>query len=558
MGMGWFRGLGRIAGLGLLAALAVPALALLPAAVLDRGPGGDVRLSWLPIALAALDPFVWQCARNSAAVAALVTAGSVAVGVGLGTVFGRRFWGRPVLSALAMGPMAAGALLIAPGVDGLIGGESSLGYSCEDLARWSGLVWIGLACGAPLVILATTSALARVEPAWADAARAHGASRARVWLDVTWPVIRPDVARAAAAVFALNVAEPVGPIVLGLRRTLAVPMLDAARRLDDPTRAATLALLAIAIAALGRALVLLWGGHRCLGPDHGTNQPRPAAGWRASWVSIAILTAWAAFALGPAVAMLGRAFGGTEGSGARGWATLAGAWVGDPEARVWAANSALTAALALALDLAILAAFATRGPRRAIGGVVRALGAIPPLAFAVGAMATPWLLASLAGQVGDLAARSLRALALELSPGRSPGFALIAVLAAGRLPMLVVAAELARSRSRPVLEDAARLSGLSRRRARRDGDGLWLGLVPAGPATLALILAGTNLAPALLLTSFSERRTIAPAAFELIHGARTIEPRAAGMLAAILGANLLGFLIASRGRAGRIGDWFRV
>ena len=114
--------------------------------------------------------------------------------------------------------------------------------------------------------------------------------------------------------------------------------------------------------------------------------------------------------------------------------------------------------------------------------------------------------------------------------------------------MLLAAAELARARSSPALEDSARLAGLSTRRARRAGDGLWFGLVPAGPAFLGLVLAGTNLAPALLLTSFSERRTLATAAFGLIRQGEPIDPRLAGMLAAIVAANVLGFLVASRGR----------
>ena len=340
--MGWIGGWGRAAGVVALVVLAVPALGLVPAAFLDRGPGGEVRLSSLPIALAMLDPFVWQCARNSSAVAGVVALGSAAVGVGLGVILGRRrFWGRPLLAALALAPLAAGVLLIAPGVAQLVGGADSLdwlaarsllGWSCEDLARWAGLAWVGLACGVPLVILATTSALARVEAAWADAARAHGASGWRIWLDLTWPVIRPDVARTAAAVFALTLVEPVGPTALGLRRTLAAQMLEAARTLDDPTRAATLALISVAIACLGRALILRAAGPPCLvaGHGHGPMGPSPPSGRWGSLGSVAILSAWAAFALGPAASTLGRGLRGGRRVGRPGLGLAGGGLAGRP------------------------------------------------------------------------------------------------------------------------------------------------------------------------------------------------------------------------------------
>ncbi len=573
--MGWLRGLGRVAGGGLLVALVVPALAPWASAVLDRGPRGSARLSPLPAALAAFDPFVWQCARNSAAVAGVVAAGSIVLGVGLGVLAGRgRFWGRPILSGLALAPLAAGSLLIAPGVEVLMGGgrswdwlaaRSALGYSCEDLARWAALAWVGLATGVPLVILATSSALARLDPAWAEAARAVGASRARIWRDVTWPIIRPEVARAAAAVFALALVEPAGPQALGLRRTLAVQILDAARRLDDPTRAATLAVLAILIAAVGRSLIARWAGPTGPGPrpePHPAHDYQPPTGRRAAWATVPILAAWALFAVGPAVVTLSRAFEGAGALSAGGWAVATLGWLADPEARGWAANAATTSGLAVGVDLAVLAAFAgwgPRGPGRSFGLALRVLGAVPPLALGVGALAIPWLLVALAGEAGADAgvARWLRALALELSPGRSPGLLLVVALAAGRLPMLAAAAELARSRARPVLEEAALVLGLPARRARRAGDGRWLGIVPGRPVVLALVLAATNLAPALVLTPYSERRTLAPAAFLLDLEAGGIDPRAAGPLAAILAANLLGFVIAARGRPGRVGDWFR-
>src|SRR5438874_422264 len=101
--MGWLRGLGRVAGFGLLAVLLLPALAPWISAAIDRGPDGSPRVSPFPIALAAFDPFLRECVRDSSIVALLVAAGSLAAGVVLGELAAtRRFWGRGPLVALAL------------------------------------------------------------------------------------------------------------------------------------------------------------------------------------------------------------------------------------------------------------------------------------------------------------------------------------------------------------------------------------------------------------------------------------------------------------------------
>src|SRR5436305_12685997 len=103
MGMRVIRWLGRWAGTGLWVAVLAPALALVPAAVLDRGPEGTVRPSLLPLALAALDPFLWDCLRNSVVLALLVTLGALVLGTALARVNVRTgFWGRPVLAAVTV------------------------------------------------------------------------------------------------------------------------------------------------------------------------------------------------------------------------------------------------------------------------------------------------------------------------------------------------------------------------------------------------------------------------------------------------------------------------
>src|SRR5262245_22308796 len=72
-----------------------PVVALGPAAVLDRGTSGTARATLIHLALAAWDPFVWDCVRQSVMAALIVATGSWLIGVGLARVVGRwRFWGR--------------------------------------------------------------------------------------------------------------------------------------------------------------------------------------------------------------------------------------------------------------------------------------------------------------------------------------------------------------------------------------------------------------------------------------------------------------------------------
>ncbi len=567
--MGGLRWLGRALGGALLVALMLLALAPAAASVLDRGPRGEVRASPLPLALVLFDPATWQAARNSSAVAAVVALGSMVLGVGLGLLAsGRRSWGRGGLVALGIAPLALGPIVVAPGLVMVLGGvdgwdwlaaRSILGASCEDLARWVMLGWLGLGSGVPLVILATTGAVARLEPGWADAARAVGASRWRTWREVTWPILRPDVARAAASAFAASLLEPAGPSILGLRRTLAVQVLEGAHRLDQPTRPAALALLASGIAALAWLALRRWGGmavDRAL-PEPGPSPPSVGRG--PGLASALLLMAWAAAALGPGLLALGRSLQSARSEDAGGWSGLILGLCIDPEVRGWARNAAGSAALALAVDLLILAAIAGRGSKGVLRRLVVPFEVVPPLALAVGALATPWLIAALADHSGPKVDPWLRAIAAELSPSKGPGWLLALALAAAGLPMLARAADLAGARARPALADAARALGLKPRRARRAGDPRWLGIVPGRAAVLAFALASTGLAPALLLAPTPETRTLAAAAFGLVRdsGPGAIDPHAAGPLAILAALRLVGLVAASTGRSIPLGRWFR-
>src|SRR5262249_19777693 len=146
---------------------------------------------------------------------------------------------------------------------------------------WVAWVWVALAVGVPVVFLASSSALGRVEPSWEDAARLAGAGRAQAWRQLGWPVVRPDVARALGFVFAGALLEPGGPLVLGLRRTLGAQIAASALAVPGAgqlTRAAVLALAGAGLAAAGRVLIRWWGGSPTGGIGSGNGRDPSARG----------------------------------------------------------------------------------------------------------------------------------------------------------------------------------------------------------------------------------------------------------------------------------------
>jgi ABC-type Fe3+ transport system permease subunit len=551
----------------LVAALvAVPLCALVPAAVLDRGPGGSARATVLYIALAAFDPFVWGCVWHSLTVAIVVASGSYAGGVALGRAVGRwRFWGRRPLAALAMAPLAVPPLFGAIGLRGL---TARWGPLPGDAEIWLAWIWVGLASGVPLVALSARNALRRVDPVWEQAARLGGASPRQVWATVAWPLVRPDVSRAVAAVFTLTLLEPGAPLALGLRSTLAFQVVEAARGGSAlAPRAASLALIACAIVALGRLLVRWWGRSPWPTPPVAFMPHPRQASWRRASVAALALAAWICVALWPAARLVGLAVVPAAASAST-WGRLerlANLVRDDTEMHRLALNSIAlglaTGVLGLALAWGLVASAARRPGRGAF--MIRILSAwaeaCPPLAFALGALMVPEVLRAAVDTMHSsplLLSSSLRGLADGLDPYRTPGLLLVAVLIAQYLPALRRAAELGQERARPLLGDAARTLGASRRRAGRTLAAIWLGSAPGAAAVLTTALAATSLAPALILAPTSAARPVSPGILTLANEPGGLE-RAAFLAVAAIALNLTAFALASRRRAAPLGDWFR-
>ncbi len=568
------RGLGRGATTGLWLVALIPAMGLIAAAVLDRGPTGDVRASAFPMALAVWDPFVWDCLWNSVAVASIVAMGSLVVGIGLARIVARwRFWGRTPLAALTFAPLVVPPVFGAIGLRGLLGPPEAwprvavgTWISPGDWGGWLGWIWLGLASGVPLVAMATAHALAQIGPACEDSARLAGASRRQVWRRLIRPLVRPGAARAAAGVFAWTLLEPGAPLVLGLRRTLSFQVVEAALGPDPFPRAAVLTLAGLAVATLGRLALRSWGGL----PAPPSTIALVARGDRASARRasgfVLVLVTWGALAWLPILGLVQATVAGglvPPRSGTHPASLGVARLLNDPESRRLAANSLALGATVAAIGLLLSWTFAGSEPRRPgwAGAPTSWIEAIPPLAWGVGALTLPSLAslgADLIGASGGhgAIARALGHLAKALDPDRTPGVLLVLAVVASRLPTLARVAMRGRDASHPAPRDAALRLGANPRQARRMASGGALG-ASAGALWLTVALAVTSLAPALLLSPTLETRTVAPGALMLAdEPGGGIAPAAALALAATA-VNLIALAAAARGRSRPMGAWFR-
>ena len=214
-------------------------VALLSAAVLDQGPDGTIRATLFPVALTVWDPFVQTCTGNSLVLAAGVAWGSLVLGGGAAWIAARRrFWGRVPL--FAPGECARGH---APGLwgPGTVSGCSGLQDPGMRPSRGAGRVPPG---PGPVVPGSSWRAARRWWPWRRRRRRPHrtglGGRRAAAGggpapsvpaVDLAGGLAR--IAPAVATVFALTLVEPGAPLVLGLRRTLAFQVVEAA---SAPTR----------------------------------------------------------------------------------------------------------------------------------------------------------------------------------------------------------------------------------------------------------------------------------------------------------------------------------
>jgi iron(III) transport system permease protein len=516
-----------------------PVAALVPAAILDRGPHGAFRGTLFPLALTLLDDWTWECVRPSVGAACAAAIVSLAIGVGLGRIVARsRFWGRRLLLALACVPLAVPPLFGALGLRHLFWEVISPVGSplAGDLGAWMALIGLATLQGAPLVMLGVSAASSRIDPTWEDGARASGAGSWRVEWTLTWPLVRLAALRASALVFATTLLEPGAPLVLGLRRSLAYQVADAAMNDAAPTRAAILVGLGCAIAWTVR-LALVFRGRG--GVITTARQDHPARTRRAPWVRAAaycgLLTAWSGLAALPVLGLSAQLVLGLQVTSGAQVKTAFGALLNTSEMHAVVLHS-----LALGAATATIAMLVSCGVARrtdAPGSLAGRLEAIPAPATAVGLLALTWLLSAV----------GLRLASHTLDPYRTYGLALVWALVVVRLPWMLRVAHLALGQCRPEMIEAAVTLGAAPRRARWTILGALAGPLLIRAWFVTAVLAASSVGPALILAPTSASQTLGPAVLFLADTPDEAT-RAAALALAAIAANALALGWSSRAR----------
>jgi len=199
---------------------------------------------------------VWQ------AVASTVL--TVVLGIPGAYVLSRlRFPGRRVVRAVATVPFVMPTVVVAAAFTGLLGSRGPLRDVLDAVGvpggRLTGTIWAVLIAHAFFnyaVVLRTVGGLwEHLDPRLEEAARTLGARGLTVFREVTWPLLRPAVASAAAIVFLFTFTSFGVVLLLGAPRlaTIEVEIFRSTTQLLDLRTAAVLSLLQLAgvLAALG-------------------------------------------------------------------------------------------------------------------------------------------------------------------------------------------------------------------------------------------------------------------------------------------------------------------
>jgi molybdate transport system permease protein len=174
-----------------------------------------------------------------------------------------RFSGKSVLDALVhlplvLPPVAVGyLLLIALGRNGMIGGWLYDNLGISFAFTWKGAAVAAAVMAFPLMVRAMRLSLEAVDPGLEAAARTLGATRRRVFLTVTLPLMAPGILAGGVLAFARALGEFGATITFvsnipGETRTLPIALYTLTQTPGGEAAAARLAILAalLAFAAL--------------------------------------------------------------------------------------------------------------------------------------------------------------------------------------------------------------------------------------------------------------------------------------------------------------------
>lgn len=381
----------------LTAGIAVAAFALTPVVyLLIRAlQAGDEAFDFLR------RPLVREVFANSALLATIVAAGSLALGVPIAWLAvrtdlpGRRFW--TIASVL---PLAMPSYIAAYAFMGFLGSGGPVAAAFRDLGveRWpefayglSGTATVLTLINYPFVVLGVRAALQRTDPAIEEAARGLGAGRIEIFRRVLLPQLRPAMTAGALLVALYSLGDFGTPALMRFRSFTRVIYTQYSNSFDRTVAATTALVLAALTATVLVAETMARGRANLHRTAPATQRPVPLVRLgRWKWPAIGFLSATLAASVGlPVVAMIVWIVEGAS----RGTATFVSGRV------AW--NSVLNAGLAAVAT--VLAAFpaawlAVRRPGRATALVDRASyagnalpGIVVALAFVFMGSRIPWL-----------------------------------------------------------------------------------------------------------------------------------------------------------------------
>ena len=189
----------------------------------------------------------WRSLYIGVATAAL----ALALGVPLAFSLVRaKFAGRSLIDRLALAPLIVPTIVFSVSIYGLFAKLKLIG-------EWYGLVLAHTALALPFVVLVMGAGLRDFDRALEQAAEGLGASRARILLRVTFPLLKPSLISAGLLAFLSSFDELVVALFLaGPNMTLPKKMFDNILMEIDPTIAAVsvmqILLVSVVLVLIGR------------------------------------------------------------------------------------------------------------------------------------------------------------------------------------------------------------------------------------------------------------------------------------------------------------------
>jgi iron(III) transport system permease protein len=444
-------------------------------------------------------PFLWECMRNSLALAILTTLATTLLCLPLAYWITRyRVRGRTLLASLLLVPLIFPPFVGAIGLERLLGRFGTVNLWLMDAglippgapidwlgaSGFGGVVLMQVLHLYPILYLNLAAAWANVDPTLEDAARNLGAGEFRVFRTVTFPLLLPGYFAGASLVFIWAFTDLGTPLVFNLPAVIPVQIFD---QVSDPRRANSVAYALVVVTLAVTALLFyaarwLVSRQAYIGSGKGAVAAVevPAGPWRTLviYVSILGLTFLAAVPnIGVALTACADRWAFTPLPESYTGAFLQEVW-SQSESGPSLRNSVIYSAASTLLDLVLGVTLAWLVVRRPswLTGALDSLTMLP-LALPGLVLAFGYLTCYSNWQWGPWA--------VYLDPTRNPVLLLIVAYTVRRLPYLTRSAQAGLQQVAPVLEEAAENLGASRLRVMR---------------TITVPLIGANIVAGAILT----------------------------------------------------------